>query len=71
MTYTDWATIKSFLDTVGWQRDSFNLTIPGTATVVKVRLDSLPSVQYMALSSSNAPTMVAVSDIILKQVFNE
>lgn len=71
LSYTDWSTIKTFLDTVGWQRDSFNLTIPGTATTVKVRLDSLPSVQYLALNSSNVPTMVSVSDIILKQVFNE
>jgi hypothetical protein len=71
LAYADWLTIKSFFDTVGWQRDSFNLTIPGGVLVTKVRLDSLPTVTFVALNNSNVPTMVSISDIILKQVFNE
>lgn len=71
LSYTDWTTLKTFLDNVGWQRDSFNLTIPGTVSVVKVRLDATPSVSYVALNNSNQPTMVNISDIKLKEVFNE
>ena len=71
ISYTDWNTLKAFFDLVGWQRDSFNLTIPGTGTTVKVRLDSTPSVQYIALNQSNVPTIVSISDISLIEVFNE
>lgn len=71
LTYADWSTIESFLNTVKWETDSFNFTIPGTATTVKVRLDGIPEVQIVALNSNGTPKIVSVSDIKLIQVFNE
>ena len=71
LRYADWITIYNFLDGVGWQRDSFNLIRPDTGQSVKVRLVMPPSMEIVALSSTNAPTMVLVSDIQLMQVFNE
>jgi hypothetical protein len=71
MTYTDWVVVKAFFDSVGWKKDSFNLTVPGTSVTNTVRLDSLPSITYIALDGNNQPTIVQVSDIVLKQVFNE
>lgn len=71
LTLSDWTTIRTFFETVGWERDSFNFTIPGTATVIKVRLSGNPSATVVALDSSNVASMVNVSEIRLKQVFNE
>ena len=71
LRYADWITIYNFLDSVGWQRDSFNLVRPDTGQSVKVRLVMPPSMEIVALSANNTPTMVLVSDIQLMQVFNE
>jgi len=71
LRYADWITIYNFLDSVGWQRDSFNLVRPDNGQSVKVRLVMPPSMEIVALSSTNTPTMVLVSDIQLMQVFNE
>ena len=73
LTTADWITIRTFLETVGYERDSFNLDIPGdgVTTTVKVRLDGIPQVSYVALTNLNVVSMVNVSEIRLKQVFNE
>lgn len=67
----DWTTIKSFLDGVKWKTDSFNLIHPTTGVSIKVRLDSIPSMEITSLNSSNQPVTVAITDIALVQVFNE
>lgn len=71
MATADVDTLLAFFNTVGWQRDSFNFTNPNTNVVYKVRLDNIPSAQVIALNSDNTPKIFQVSDIILKQVFNE
>jgi hypothetical protein len=71
MATADVDILLAFFDTVGWQRDSFNFTNPNTSVVYKVRLDNIPSAQVVALNSNNSPKIFQVSDIILKQVFNE
>jgi hypothetical protein len=69
--YSDWLTIQSFLNSVTWQTDSFNLIIPTDGTTVKVRLSSFPEMQVVALDASNNPTVVQIGDITLIEVFNE
>lgn len=73
ITIEDWTTLKDFFESVGWERDSFNLDIPadGASTTVKVRLSGIPSATTIALDSSNVVKIVNVSEIRLKQVFNE
>lgn len=71
MKYADWQTIATFMDTVDWSKDSFNLIHPFTAASIKVRFGSYPSYRVVALNSSNQPTIVEVSDITLIEVFNE
>lgn len=71
LRFADWTTIYNFLDGVGWIRDSFNLIRPDTGVSVKVRLMSPPSMEIVALTSTNTPSIVAVSDIQFVQVFNE
>lgn len=71
LTFADWTTIYNFLDGVGWMRDSFNLVRPDTGATVKVRLATIPSMQVVALTATNTPQIVSVSDIQLVQVFNE
>ena len=71
LTAADWSTIASFISTVNGTKDSFNFTVPGTSTTVKVRLDKVPDVQYVALNSDGTPKIVAISEIKLIQVFNE
>lgn len=71
LQFSDWTTIYSFLDGVGWQRDSFNLVRPDTGVSIKVRLAEIPSMEVVALTSTNTPSIVAISDIQLVQVFNE
>lgn len=73
ITATEWYTLRAFFETVGWERDSFNLDPLGDGlnNLVKVRLDGIPTATVVAVNSNNAATMIAVSDIKLKQVFNE
>lgn len=71
LTITDWTIIRNFFETIGWERDSFNFLIPGTSTTIKVRLSGNPSATAVAFDTSNVASMVNVSEIRLKQVFNE
>lgn len=71
ITYTDWGTLSTFMSTVGYQRDSFNLIHPFTGTSIKVRFDNIPSVRIISMSATNVPKIVAITDIILIEVFNE
>jgi len=71
ITYADWLVIKNFFDSVGWLRDSFNFTIPGTTDVVSVRLNSTPTISFVSVDKDNVPVIIQMTDIVLKQVFNE
>lgn len=71
LAYADWLTLSSFITTVNGEKDSFNFTIPGTSTVVKVRFESIPSITFTALKSDGTPSIVGISEIKLIQVFNE
>lgn len=65
-----WQALVTFLETVGYERDSFNFTTPRGETVV-VRFDGIPSASIATLTSANAPSTVEVSNIVLKEVFGE
>ena len=71
MKYADWQTIRTFLDTVDWMKDSFNLVHPFTGATIKVRFAQFPSYRVVGLTSANQPSIVEMSDIVLLEVFNE
>lgn len=68
---SDWATLSTFMTTVGYQRDSFDFTHPFSGTVIKVRFDSIPDARTVTIGANGAPTIIAISDINLIEVFNE
>lgn len=71
ITATDWDTLATFMTNVGYQRDSFNLIHPFSGTSIKVRFENIPTMTVISLFANNTRNIVAISDIILIEVFNE
>jgi hypothetical protein len=69
--WSDWLALYAFSKTVGWRRDSFKFVRPDNGTTVVVCLVKPITADIVSLDSSNNPTVAAISDIVLIEVFNE
>jgi hypothetical protein len=71
ITFADYGTLFTFIQTVGFQRDSFNFINPFNSISEKVRFDNIPVFTVVALTASNARRIMNVSEFSLITVFNE